>query len=87
MRQRQPCVGVGVGNPRGQRLSINFDAGVGFGTQPTVEVTAEGPLAEDPITGPEYLAGVDQKVTEIEEALPTFLRFYPVFSISFSIRF
>ena len=87
MRQFQPYVGVGVGNPLGQRLSINFDAGVGFGTQPTVELTAEGPLAEDPITGPEYRAGVEQKETEIEGALPTFLRFYPVFSVSFSISF
>ena len=88
LQQFQPYVGVGVGNALGQRLSINFDAGVGFGTQPTVELTPQGTLAEaPPPEGPAYLAGVDQKVTEIEEALPTFLRFYPVFSISFSIRF
>ena len=87
MRRFQPYVGVGVGNPLGQRVSISFDAGVGFGTQPTVQLTAEGPLAEDPVTGPAYLAGVEQKETEIEDALPTFLRFYPVFSVSFSISF
>ena len=36
LQRFQPYVGVGVGNPLGQRLSIIFDAGVGFGTQPTV---------------------------------------------------
>ncbi len=87
LRQFQPYVGVGVGNALGQRLSINFDAGVGFGTMPTVELTAEGPLAEDPVTGPAYRAGVEQKETEIEAALPTFLRYYPVFSVSFSFSF
>ena len=87
LRQFQPYLGVGVGNPLGQRISINFDVGVGFGTQPTVVLTAVGPLAEDPITGPAYLDGVEQKQAEIEDALPTLLRFYPVLSVSFSIGF
>ncbi len=87
LRRLQPYVGVGVGNALGQRISINFDVGIGFGTQPTVDLTAEGPLAEDPITGPAYLNGVEQKQAEIEDALPTLLRFYPVLSVSFSIGF
>lgn len=88
LKSFQPYVGVGVGNALGQRISINFDAGVGFGTQPTVDLTAEGPLAEAPAPeGPAYLAGVEQKERDIEQALPTLLQYYPVFSVSFSIAF
>jgi hypothetical protein len=50
-------------------------------------LTATGPLAEDPIGGPAYLDGVEQKETEIEDAMPTLLRYYPVFSVSISIGF
>lgn len=87
LRKFQPYVGIGAGNPLGGSFSINFDAGVGFGTQPTVELTATGPLAEDPIGGSAFLVGVEQKETEIEDAMPTLLRFYPVFSVSISIGF
>ncbi len=87
LREFQPYMGLGLGNALGQKISINFDAGVGFGTQPTVNLNAEGPLAEDPVGGPAYLAGVEQKEAEIAEALPALLRFYPVFSVSLSIGF
>jgi hypothetical protein len=87
LRKLQPYVGIGVGNPLGERVSLNFDAGIGFGTEPVVRLEAEGPLAEDPVNGPAYLDGVEQKEREIEDALPTLLRLYPVFTVSLSLNF
>lgn len=87
LKKFQPYVGVGIGNALGQAISLNFDAGVGFGRQPKVNLTAQGPLAEDPVGGPAYLAGVEQKEADIEDALPSLLRFYPVFTVSLSIAF
>jgi len=84
----QPYVGVGVGNALGQRISINFDAGVGFGTQPTVDLTAEGPLAEAPApAGPAFLANLEQHEDAFEASIPDYLRYYPVLSVSVSIGF
>lgn len=87
LKEWQPYLGLGIGNALGQRISFNFDVGVGFGSEPVVALTATGPLAEDPVTGPEYLMGVEDKERDIEDALPTLLRYYPVFAISFSFRF
>ena len=52
LKSFQPYLGIGIGNPVGKRIGINFDAGVGLGSRPTVELTAEGPLNDDPIIGP-----------------------------------
>ena len=87
LKDFQPYAGLGIGNALGQKFSINFDAGVGFGKHPSVDLSAEGPLANAPApAGPAFLAGVEQKEADIEEKL-TFLKFYPVFSISLSISF
>lgn len=87
LKRFQPYVGVGIGNPVGKRFSINFDAGVGFGSTPVVALTAEGPIAEDPVTGPIFLAQLDQEVANIQADIPELLKYYPVLSISVSIGF
>lgn len=84
LRSFQPYVGIGIGNPIGKRIGINFDAGVGFGTRPTVDLTAEGPLAEDPVGGPIFLADLEQEEADIEADIPDLLRYYPVLSVSVS---
>jgi hypothetical protein len=87
LKQTQPYLGIGIGNPIGKRVGINFDAGVGFGSVPTVTMTAEGPLAEDPVTGLVFLDQVQQEVADIEEDIPNILKYYPVLSLSVSIGF
>jgi hypothetical protein len=85
LKRFQPCLRIGIGNPIGKRIGINFDAGVGFGSRPTVTVAAKGPLAEDPLTGPVFLAQVGQEVADIEADIPDLLKYYPVLSLSVSI--
>lgn len=88
LKSFQPYLGIGIGNPVGKRISINFDAGVGFGEQPTVELTAEGPLANAPApAGPAFLADLEQQEADFEANIPDVLRYYPVLSISVSIGF
>ena len=83
LKSFQPYVGLGIGNPIGQRIGIHFDAGIGFGSVPTVELTATGPLAEDPIAGPTFLADLEQQEDLFE--ISDLLRYYPVLSLSISI--
>ena len=87
LKSFQPYLGIGIGNPVGKRISVNFDAGIGFGSQPTIELTAEGPLAEDPITGPIFLADLEQQEAIYEEMIPNYFKYYPVLSVSLSIGF
>lgn len=87
LKRFQPYAGIGIGNPVGRRISINFDAGVGFGSSPTVVLDPVGPLADDPITGPTYRSQVAQEVPTIQAEIPDILRYYPVLSVSLSIGF
>ena len=85
LKRFQPYLGIGIGNPIGKRIGINFDAGVGFGSTPTVAVTAEGPLASAP--GSTLEAELQQEVADIQADIPKLLKYYPVLSISVSIGF
>ena len=87
LKSFQPYLGIGIGNPLGKRLSINFDVGVGFGERPTIELTAQGPLSTDPITGPVFLANLESQLAVFEANIPDLLRYYPVLSVSVSIAF
>jgi len=88
LKSFQPYVGIGIGNPVGKRISINFDAGVGIGTRPTVELTAEGRLANaPPPAGPTFLANLEMQEDIFEANIPDLLRYYPVLSVSISIGF
>lgn len=86
LKRFQPYLGIGLGNPVGKGIGINFDAGVGFGTTPTVELNAEGPLAEAPApAGPAFLANLEANEADFEAKIPDLLRYYHVLSISISI--
>ena len=85
LKRFQPYLGIGIGNPIGKRIGINFDAGVGLGSTPTVAVTAEGPLASAP--GSTLEAELQQEVADIQADIPELLKYYPVLSISVSIGF
>ena len=86
LKNFQPYLGIGIGNPIGKRISVGFEAGVGFGTEPIVELTAEGTLANDPIIGPTFLADLEQQEDQFESAIDL-LRYYPVLSISIAFGF
>ena len=85
LKSFQPYLGIGIGNPVGKRIGINFDAGVGLGSRPTVELTAEGPLNDDPIIGPIFRDDLERQEADFEANIPDVLRYYPVLSISISI--
>ena len=87
LKRIQPYLGIGFGNPIGSMLSLNLDVGVGFGKTPTVELTATGPLAEDPLIGPTFLADLEQEEADIQDSIPDYLRLYPVLSLSVSVGF
>ncbi len=87
LKSFQPYLGIGIGNPLGKRISVNFDAGIGFGSLPTVELTPEGPLANDPLTGPTYRAQVELEEANIQAGIPDFLKYYPVLALSLSFGF
>ena len=85
LKRFQPYLGIGIGNPIGKRIGINFDAGVGFGSTPIVALTATGPLADLP--GSTLEAELQQEVADIQADIPALLKYYPVLSISVSIGF
>lgn len=83
----QPYAGIGFGNGIGKLVGMNLDVGLGFGEKPTVTVTPRGPLADDPVDGTQYRADVAAELSDIEDAMPEYFRFYPVVSLSVSIGF
>jgi len=85
LKRFQPYLGIGIGNPIGKRIGINFDAGVGFGSTPIVTLTATGPLTDLP--GSTLNAELQQEVADIQADIPEFLKYYPVLSLSVSIGF
>ena len=87
LKSFQPYAGIGFGNGIGKLIGINLDVGLGFGEKPTVTVTPQGPLADDPIVGAQYRADVQAEVQDIEDDIPEWFRFYPVFALSVSVGF
>ena len=85
LKRFQPYLGIGIGNPIGKRIGINFDAGVGFGSTPAVALTATGPLADLP--GSTLEAELQQEVADIQADIPELLKYYPVLSLSVSMGF
>jgi hypothetical protein len=85
MKRFQPYLGIGIGNPIGKRIGVNFDAGVGFGETPTVALLAQGPLASAP--GSTLQSELDQEVADIQNDIPDWVKYYPVLSLSISIGF
>ena len=87
LKSFQPYAGIGFGNGIGKLIGINLDVGLGFGEKPTVTVTPQGPLANDPIAGAQFRADVQTEVSDIEADIPEWFKFYPVFALSVSIGF
>ena len=87
LKSFQPYAGIGFGNGVGKFIGINLDIGLGFGEKPTVTVTPQGPLANDPIGGAQFRADVQAEVQDIEDDIPEYFRFFPVIALSISVGF
>lgn len=78
-----PYLGIGFGNPIGGGIGFTLDLGVGFGSVPTVDLGATGPIANDPT----FINDLNAEETEFAEEIPDLLRYYPVVSLSLSYGF
>ena len=81
LKSFQPYAGIGFGNGIGKTVGIMFDVGVGFGEQPTLTVTGQGPVAGTP----EFQGDLQAEVQDIEDDIPEWFKFYPVIALSISI--
>ena len=81
-----PYIGIGIGNPvrRGNKFSFFLELGAMFQGSGNTTLTADGPLANDPI----FLEALDQEIEEIEDDT-TFsdLPVYPVLQLGLSYQF
>jgi hypothetical protein len=85
LKRFQPYLGIGIGNPVGKKIGINFDAGIGFGSTPVVSLVSAGPLTD--AGGSTLQADLQQEVGDIQDDIPELLKYYPVLSLSISFGF
>jgi hypothetical protein len=78
-----PYLGIGFGNPIGKRIGFGLDLGVGFGSVPGVDLSATGPIASDAT----FQADLNQRESEMQDDIPTLLKYYPVASLYLSFGF
>jgi hypothetical protein len=79
-----PYVGIGWGNPftSKKRWGFMFDLGVAFTGPADLDLSASGPLAEDPT----FLANLERERQDVEDDLDNF-KFFPVLALRFFYRF
>lgn len=79
-----PYLGIGWGNPfsPGGNWSFNLDLGVAFQGSPNVTLTANGPLANDPV----LRANLEAERRDLENEIEDF-EYYPVVSLGITYRF
>ncbi len=78
-KEYAPYAGIGFGNPIG-KFGFVMELGVAFQGPPTLSVTTDGLLANEPL----FQTNLDAEVAEVEDDLERF-RFFPVISLGFSI--
>lgn len=78
-----PYVGIGFGNPAASRFGLFVDLGVAYQGAPQLDLDAFG----NATALPGFSADLEEERLEIEDALGTYFRFYPVVSLGFSIGF
>lgn len=81
-----PYVGIGFGGPGSSRFGFFLDLGVAFQGTPAVALSADGPIANDPLLGPVFLADLNAEAADFENDI-SFFKVYPVVSIGFTIGF
>ena len=78
-----PYVGIGFGNPTKRGLGIFIDLGVAYQGAPELDLDAFG----NATTLPGFATNLEEERLDIEDALSTYFRFYPVISLGLSIGF
>jgi hypothetical protein len=78
-----PYIGIGFGNPTKRGLGIFIDIGVAYQGAPELDLDAFG----NATTLPGFTANLEEERLDIEDALGTYFRFYPVISLGLSIGF
>jgi hypothetical protein len=81
MSSAMPYLGVGFGNPIGHRIGFSLDLGVGFGSVPTVDLGATGPISSDAT----FQSDLNQREAEVQDDIPELLKYYPIAVLSVSI--
>lgn len=76
-RSAAPYLGVGWGNHARTGIALVFDVGVAFQGEPTVGLTAEGAVEQDP----DFQENLERERQQIEDDLGTYFELYPVLSI------
>lgn len=79
-----PYAGIGWGNPltTDSRFSVSFDLGIAFQGDPTVSLTANGPIASDA----EFQEALLRETDDIKDEIDSF-KYYPVISLGVAYRF
>jgi hypothetical protein len=79
-----PYVGIGWGNPFSGKKKWGFmlDLGIAFTGPPDLDLSASGPLADDPT----FLANLERERQDVEDDLSDF-NFFPVLALRFFYRF
>ena len=81
-----PFVGIGLGQGLVPGLNLTFDFGVAFLKEPTLALSASGPLAtRQDAVGNEFRASLERERVDIEEELQKYLKYYPIVNIA--VRF
>ena len=78
-----PYVGIGFGNPAKRGLGIFIDLGVAYQGAPELDLDAFG----NATALPGFATNLEAERLDIEDALGTYFRFYPVISLGLSIGF
>jgi hypothetical protein len=76
-----PFVGIGIGHATGSGVGIFLDMAVAFTGDPTLELSATGPISQEP----GFAAELERERSRAEEDLGEYYRYWPI--LSFGIRF
>lgn len=76
-----PYVGIGLGNPAASRFGFFLDLGVAYQGEPELDLDAFG----NATTIPGFDEDLEDERLDIEDALGTYFKFYPVISLGISI--
>jgi len=78
-----PYAGIGFGKtPRSSGVGFSMDLGVAFHGEPTVRLTASGPLA----SSPEFQSNLTREEANVQDDAKSF-RVYPVVALGFVVAF
>jgi hypothetical protein len=76
-----PFVGIGIGHATGSGVGVFLDVAVAFTGDPTLDLTASGPISQEP----GFAAELEKERSQAEQNLGEYYQYWPI--LSFGIRF